>query len=243
MQPQSPNHPAPPEPGSTPHVPVPPANDANPHSYTAPEFGKNQGPPTPQNQDYRFIFESNNTPKKISFNASSLMTKVILYSVGAFLLLFVIVIIKSALSGAPSNISAIDLVMEDQQEIVHLSQEAYSQQGTTQPTQNSSATLQAAATSAQNALLAYLHKIGVKINTSILTNLESKVTDTELTNAAASGLYDQTYDSVMKQQLSTYALNLKQAYNLTTGTNGKAILSSQYLGAKLLYEQLVSPTS
>jgi hypothetical protein len=247
MQPQSPFHPGPPEPGSTPaHVPTP-TNLQDPHSYTAPEFG-HAAPPAPQpqaqNQDYRFIFDSKTPAVRKSVSGPSLpLPKILLFCGGLLLLMMIFVIFKRILGGSNSNTATLFTVLADQQELVHLSQEAMQQQGTTTQTQNSASTMEAAISYAQAQLLGYLKVSGVKVNPDVLTKKQSKATDTQLTNAATSGIYDQTYQGIIKTQLSEYALNLKQAYALTAGTKGKAILSADYKGAQLLLQQLNSAIS
>lgn len=245
MPPQSPLHPAPPEPtnlspGEAVHAP---------QNYTAPEFSQSATPTqssAPPNQDYRFILESKAPLPKKSFSSStkSPLIRVVLVLGGIFLLLVIFTTVKNAFNSSGSNASALLTVAEDQEEISHLANKAAGQQGITIQTLNSAVTTEASMNSDQFQLLTYYKKSGLKkFNTTLISTKVSKTTDAQLLAAGTSGLYDQTYQTVMQSQLSTYALNLKQAYRLTSGSKGRKLLAAETMNAQLLLLQLNSPTS
>lgn len=245
MQPQgpyNPDNPAPPQPS------VPPSMSHNPKNYTAPDFGHGHNttvPPTPQNQDYSFIFESSQQPTKRSILSGTTgpMIKVILGLCGLFVLLILFVVIKGIFSSTGSNATAILAVIEDQQAMYHIANEASGEQGLLSQTLNSAITTEVTISSAQSQLEVYYHKAGlVKYNPTVLISKISKSTDNQLNNATGSGLYDQTYVVIMQGWFDRYEADLKAAYNLTSDKTGRTILRADYSGATLLLQQLNAPS-
>jgi hypothetical protein len=181
-------------------------------------------------------------PRSISIGVGQSKTMRIVTIVGGvFILLIIFTIVKNILASGPSNTSAMTIVAEDQTELTHIATEATSQQGVASQTLYSATTTNASIGSDQTKLFVYLKKAGIKIKTTDLTLKESKATDLQLTNSAANGLYDQTYQQIMESQLASYQEDLKQAYNATSGKIGKALLGSEYKDASLLLLQLTSP--
>jgi hypothetical protein len=246
MEPQSPFHPSPPDPSNQPTGQVPTGLEQKPPGFSNPEFG----PPSPEalarsqpSSEYSFIMNQGAPPpRSFSFGAGQSKNMRIATVVGGiFILLIIFTIIKNILGGGPSNSSAMRIVAEDQTELMHIAAEATTQQGTDSQTLYSATTANASIGSDQIRLFSYLKTAGIKIKTANLTLKESDATDLQLTNAAANGLYDQTYQQIMESQLGSYQSDLKQAYDVTSGKIGKALLSSEYNDAKLLILQLTSP--
>ncbi len=244
MQPQGPNQSAPPD-SSHQQPMVPSSMSQTPKNLTVPDFTHpSAAPPTPQNQDYRFIFESTQQPKRPALSGfSGPMFKVILGLVGLFLVLIFFVVIKGLFSSAGANSVSVLTVIEDQQAMYHIANEAANQQGLLSQTLNSAITTEVTLSSAQSQLETYYNKVGLaKYNPTALTSKIRKSTDTQLSNAAGSGLYDQTYITIMQGWFGTYQADLKAAYNQTSDKTGRTILKADYSGAALLLQQLNSPS-
>ena len=160
---------------------------------------------------------------------------------GVLVLLIVLIVIKGVLGGG-SSLTPFVSIIQQQQELIHLSTNASRQQDLSVTNQNFAATAQLSLGSAQSALITYLKSNKTKVGTKQLNLKISTSTDAQLTTAEAAGTYNQTFQEVMKSQLTSYASNLKQAYK-TAGKQGRALLSSDYNQAQLLFNQLNAPDS
>lgn len=244
MQPQSPYHPAPPDPRDVPPEAMDPYTHAPSQPYPAPEFAPPPATPRPrEGQEYSFIMDQPvPRPQPQLFGPNmSLNRRLFMILGGIFIFFIIVVMIKNSFGGSGLNKPSLLLLTEDQQELIHLSTEAAAQQGADTQTMVTASTIEASITSDQVSLISYLAKNHVKINPVTLNIKESKATDLQLTNAAESGLYDQTYTTIMQNALTGYEADLKHAYSLAAGPNGKSILKSEYSNAQLLLVQLTSP--
>jgi hypothetical protein len=254
MPPTSSNYPTPPDPEDV--SPYPEQPPSQPLQYTPrpqqpvnPYPAQQYGPPQPQpapreGAEYNFILDQQSTQPKMKLSitsGSSKMPKIILGLVGLFVLLVIVVIVKNSLT-AGTGINKPDFIslVEDQVELSHLATEGGAQQGADATTLDTAATINASVKGDENRLITYLSTNHVKVS-GTLTAKESRATDLELTNAGQSGLYDQTYSTVMQAALSTYETDLQHTYNVTVGKIGKTLLRSEYANAKLLVIQLTSP--
>ncbi len=245
MEPQSPSHPAPPDPSELPNAHVPTGlGNAPPKNYTAPTFGPPASlPAAAAPNEYSFITDQGAQKPRSTFTVtqSSQTMRIITVVGGVFVLLIMFVIIKNILSAPSSNVVDILTVAEDQSELTHLATEAAMQQGVSSNTLYSAMTINASISTDQTSLLTYCKVNKIKINPVKLLSKESKATDLELTTAAQNGLYDQTYRAIMESQLASYQTDLKDAYNASTGKTARPLLSSDYNNAKLLDQQVTSP--
>ena len=208
-------------------------------NYTAPAFGHDgvQGPQ--HHPDYNFIMDPTSPKvKKINLPTNSLLGRVAVVAGGLTVLLIVFIILKSVLGGNGSNSAAMVSVAQQQQVLIHISTAAKQQPGISIATQNSSATIFATMTSAQQDLITYLKTNHQKVSSNQLIQKESLSQDTTLTTAAAAGSYDATYSSTIQTSLSNYEQALKQAYAQTKGSKGKALLKEQFYGAEVLTAQI-----
>ncbi|MGH7240393.1 MAG: hypothetical protein ACREHG_10095 [Candidatus Saccharimonadales bacterium] len=215
-------------PSGQPGVPVQPTAEGM--NYTA--------PPTP---DYSFITNPVKPAPSGGFSipgASPAVGRVIVVLLGLILLLVIYAIIKSALSG-PSPVPAFTAVVQDQQEILHLSSNAANQQGLSTNNQLFTATASLSVQSAQIQLLNFMSSAGHKVSSKQLAQKLSPAIDNTLTSAQTAGTYDQAFTSTMQAQLNTYKSDISHAYALTS-PYGKTLLNSDYKQADLLLTQLSS---
>jgi hypothetical protein len=195
-------------------------------------------PPTEQQRpDFDFIVNPTPPPKRNLFTDASL-PKRIAFIGGSLVILFVLFsIIKGVVSG-PSDVDLYVSVAQEQQQIIHIASQASTQQGLSSSSLNSALTTAASITTDQSATLTYMQKNGKKVNVKTLAKGVSASIDEQFTASAAAGTYDQTYKSVMEQQLQAYARHLQQVYKQTGGAKGHALLTSNYKSAQLLEKQL-----
>jgi hypothetical protein len=203
--------------------------------------------PPPQPHEYDFLVNSQKPPKR-SLNLlpsnSSMPIRIAVVVGGLLILIIVFSIIRSVLSGG-GNTPALTTVAQDQQEIIHLTQNATQGQQISLSTtnQNFAVTADASLTSAQSQLLDYMKANGHKVKLKTLDLEISTTLDTQIKTAITNSTYDSTFKSIMQNQLSDYQQALRSAYQQTSGAKGRKLLSDQFNGAQLLIKQLNSPAS
>jgi len=198
-------------------------------------------PTTPPLQPYGFITDPDVSAKS-SFslltllNGKSLLTRIAVLGGGLVVLLIVFSILKGLIAGS-FNLQPFLVVLQDQQELIHLSSvQAQSGQAALPATyQNFLATTQLTVGSSQAQLLTYLTKNNQKIKSNQFGY--STALDKQLTSAETSDTYLSTFQQIMSSQLNNYKTGLRQAYNETSGAKGRAQLSSDYRQAVLLIKQ------
>lgn len=249
MQPQSPYQPqgpqtpqGPPQPGQTvspyaaPQPPLgPPQPPLAPQPYTQPQ----QTPVQPQQQPYDFIMNPPAPPKKPLFGGfgGSLLARVGLVGGGLVLLLIIFTVLQGFFKSEPP-LDNIVTIAQDQQQLIHLSTGAMQQQNLTTSIKNFAATTQVTVTSSQSSTSAYLTENGKKVNVKELNLGIDPALDERLKTAAAATTYNQTFQEIMKAQLTEYMSHLEQAYEVIKGPKGQQLLRDQYQQAKLLLEQV-----
>jgi len=167
-------------------------------------------------------------------------SRVLVVGIGLVVLIILFVFIKGLLSGG-GNKEAMLHVVQDQQEIIHLTKGAGQQQTISEANKNFAVTAQLSITSQQSQLKKYLIKQEhLKLNLKDINLKVSSTLDTNLANAAAASTYDSTFRDIMKAQLANYKTALSIAYKQTPGPNGQKLLKDDYTSASLLLEQLTA---
>jgi hypothetical protein len=206
---------------------------------------QDEGPKPPT---YDFIFNPNEQkpsqdsklPSLPGLNAN--FSKIILALIGAILVVFVVGLIKNAVSG-PGNYPYLLSVLQDQEELMHLVSNStqQQQQDISGTNLNYAWTTDMAMTSSSTQLLNYLAANGHKVKSAkLLMQKISPADDQTLANAELAGTYNQEFAQVNTTLLQGYINDLKTAYNYTTGVHGRALLSSDYNQAVLLLTQVNS---
>jgi hypothetical protein len=202
-------------------------------------------PPAPQPHEYEFITNPGQ-PSRRGFNplsgGASLPKRIAIISGGLLVLLIIFLIIRGVLSGGGNTETLIN-VAQDQQQLVHLAENAGEQEGLSVTNQAFAVTAQATLTSAQTQLVTYLKDNGHKVNEKTLNLKVSTTLDEQLKTAAGNSTYNSTFKETMQTQLKDYQQALRQAYNQTTGPKGRKLLSDQFNGSQLLMQQLEAPTT
>ena len=207
---------------------------------TEPEPVGDQPPATfNPDQAYDFINEplQDQNSRSILPSNSSLPMRIAIFGGGLVILLIAFVVIKGFLGGGGSSV-ALTTVAQDQEAIIHLTDNAQQQTDLSDANKNFSATASLSLSSSQSDLITYMTKNGTKVKSKELGIKISKTTDAQLVSAASAATYNETYKSVMHTKISSYMNDLKLAFQETSGPNGQALLNSQYEQAKLLLIQL-----
>lgn len=199
-----------------------------------------QQQPTPQPQNYDFIVNPQTEPPKQKFMANTSLPKKIIFFGGALIILFIVFsVAKSVLSG-PSDVDKFVSVAQDQQQLISIATTVSQKTGLSTKSINSALTSQLGLSSDQSATLAYMANNGKKVKSKELNAGSSASINQQLTASVEAGTIDQTYQSVMLQELQSYLDNLQKVYKQTDGKKGHALLESNYKSGKLLVQQLQS---
>lgn len=252
--------PAPPPPQQRPNMPPPRPNplrqdhsipvgeqhtvDLNslPKNGASSLFQSSQPNPSNAGSDYDFILNpekpKHTIPKRMP---ATPIGRVAIFG-GAIVGLIFLIVIASSLFGGSSSAPAMLSVLQDQQELIHISNTAAQEPDISSSNQNFAATASLSLSSNMAVLESYLSGAGTSVSASSLILKESPATDKLLSNAEASGDFNSTFASTAKQQLNSYLSDIAVAYNQAKGPKGRATLRSDYNQAKLLINGLSNGT-
>lgn len=219
---------------SPPQSSPPPAPPPAP--LTGPPYGQ-------QDQSYNFITDSPEPPKRSLLQTltggGSWRGRIILAGAGMLAFLVLILVLR-AIVGGGGNAAVLISVVQDQQEIIHLAENASNEQSLSSKNRNFAATAQLAVASSQSQLIGYLTAGGKKIDEKQLNLKVSPTTDEQLVASASTGTYNQTFEEVMRSKIDEYGRDLQKAYEENKGPKGRAILTDSYKQAELMATQLLS---
>jgi hypothetical protein len=201
-----------------------------------------QSESTTNNQsNYDFIFNHQQvkqpkTPIKLPGN---IFGKIGVIAGGIVVIIIIFAVASSVLKGS-SNLTTLVAVLQDQQELIHISNSAEQQADISGINKNFAATASLSLSSCSTALQSYISAAGDKVNPSTLVLKESPTTDKALSTAEEAGDFNSTYSEIAEQQLTTYINDLKTAYSAAKGPEGRALLLSDFNQAKTLLNGLNS---
>lgn len=185
----------------------------------------------------QFDFIVNAKPKGSNWLlAAPLKTRIFVVVGGFIALLLVAWIVIALLSGGTSSPDRLVSVAQQQIELTRVAKSA-ADNLQSPSIKNLASNIKLSMMSDDQALLAYITATGSKPDDKVLALGKNAATDQLLASAVTSGTYDQTYLSIAKNQLNTYALELKQAFNTASSTKERTLLSNAYSHAQLLIDQ------
>lgn len=199
--------------------------------------------PAPQQPapDYSFILnpEQPKRPGLFKFGGGSKAMRIAVVVAGIFMLLILLIGFKNLLAGSNKSLPSMVGVAQDQQELIHLSQNGV-QNAVATDTKNFAVTAQASLASEQSQLITYLAANHRNVKPKELALKVSATTDAQLAASLSASDYDPTFKDIMKAKLATYKQDLQKTYSLTKGPKGRALLKDDYNAANLLLKQLGS---
>ena len=173
---------------------------------------------------------------KLVFGAGSLL-----------ILLIVFIVIKNIFTTSAFNKADYIAVVQQQEQINTILtkdlQTDTKNANLTTANSNFAVTAQLAIASDQTRVLAYLKSNHIKVSNSEISDKLNKSVCNQLSSSLTTNNFNQTFDQVMQNELTTYAKDLTIAYNSSHGVKGRALLKSEYSGIELLYKQISLPTS
>jgi hypothetical protein len=161
---------------------------------------------------------------------------------GAVILMIILAIIVSALTG--NNLNTTDLIDLAAQQ-AELIQTANTGNGIVTQSSNQDLSINAVATitTDNNALLSFLTSEGVKPSPKQLAADLSAETTLQLQNAQANSTIDVVFAQVMQNELQTYASNIQKDYNEATNHALRQLLQTDYTQAELLLKEIPAASS
>ena len=190
--------------------------------------------PPQQSNQYDFIVSYNGHHAGSWLLRASLKTRIMVVGGGLIVLLLLGWIFVALLTaGSNAGVQNLTALTEEQTELARISLDPTlrADQATTQ---NFASTTRLSLMSDEQAFVDYLTSVNATPSADTLALGRNGATDTQLQNARASGTYDQTYISIARTQLQTYAGNLQRAFNATSNRSERQLLSSAYAHAQLL---------
>lgn len=194
--------------------------------------------PAPPPNNYDFIMNPGDSPKKTPLGGSSMATRILVVVGGLFLLIIVAAVFMSFIGGAGKSFdnAAMLTVAQDQTELQRLSDLGV-QESVEQTNKNFSATTKLGIKSDQSTLLSFLAQNGYTIDPKQLPLKQDAAATTQLENAKSASKFDSTYETVMKRALQAYQTDLRTAYEGSEG-EAKQVLNTAYENVTLLLTQL-----
>lgn len=196
------------------------------------------GSTTPDNTNsYDFIVNPEKQKKAggLALGKDPFITKIIVIVGGAVVLMVIAGVIVSLLFSNKTNTSTFVALAERQQEIVRVS--ALGSDATSQDVKDAAVNTQVSIQSDQNKLLAYLKAHNRTLAAADLALKKDAATDNKLKQAKADSTFDTTYAGIMQKLLTTYASELKAAYDGKPNSTQRQILALQYQDVQLLLKQ------
>jgi hypothetical protein len=230
-----------PQPGS------PISGAAAPGQSVAPQQpGNAQAAPASPDQAYSFIMEPEKQPKQFFlgglFSGKSMAVRAVIIVGGLIVLLIVFSLLRGLLSNKPDLTTYLGVVQQ-QQELLHLTSNTSAQAGMSTGNLNSAATIQAAVATSQSDTIKYMAENGKKIKDKELNVKVSLDTDNKLKDAQSAGNFNQVYRDALETELNNYNVALNAAYSHAPGPKGKALIKDSYNQLLLLQLQLKESTN
>ena len=156
-----------------------------------------------------------------------------------------LIIIKSIFSGPTIiDISSYTKVLQDQQEIIHLTTEVdnntFGNLNLSNSLANATITTNLSIISQQNQTQSYLKLNGYSVSPSLINAGINLALDTKLTADYQNTTFYSDYQNALDANLTTYLNDLSSDYKLSTGKHGRIMLQSDYNSTLLLIKMLNS---
>ncbi len=189
---------------------------------------------------YDFFLNTPKEPKKkLLSKPKTKFSKIVFIAIAAFMVLGIAAVAVSAVQASKNKAPELVVLAQSQQYIISTSDTA----GKTLQSQNLinfAATAKSTTTSAQQQLIDYTIRRGIRVDVKSLTALTDNTSLQQLTAAQAAGTYDATYVSIMQAKLQSYAAKLEQMRSTSVSSSEQNILTKDLEAAKLLQTMLTN---
>lgn len=221
-----------------PYTPQSPAPVSQPTQFqpTAPaQPSQPASPANSGNNPYEFILNPDTTHHKAPSN-DSLLKRVIVI-VGIVVIIAIIgVIVARLVVPKDSSVQQVTAIAQEQQELVRVATYIVSHTKNTDLI-NFAINTEMSVDTNQQASVEYAANRGVELGEEQLALKKDTKTDTLLSAAISTNTFDSTAAQTLTSQLNTYQINLKKAYNASSGQKARAVLQASYDTAVTLAAQ------
>jgi hypothetical protein len=203
-----------------------------------------QTPSSQYHEGYDFIMNSDKPTRKSRGLPSlpglnPIIGRVLVVAIGLLFLIIIFAVIKNIASG-PSNYPALLSVLQDQNELLHIAGTADTEPDISVNNQSFVSTINLVVGDSSSKLATYIVSNGHKPTLQEEDLKVSTTVDQNIASAESTGDFNSVFSQLASSQLKTYISDLNNAYNVTKGPNGRALLSSDYKQAVLLKKVLDS---
>lgn len=197
--------------------------------------------PSPGQNPYEFFLNPAAPSKvklagKLPLPKDPFLRRVAIVVGGGVVLIIAVIILATVIFGGASAPAGLLGIAQDQNELIRISTNV-GEEVTAQTTKNLAVNAELILTTEQQQLVTYAGQHGQKISTKQLTLTKNTATDTQLTNAQAASNLDAVYIQITQSQLTAYRTALKQAFDATTSSTARQLLSTDYSAAATLLTQ------
>ncbi|HSW99374.1 MAG TPA: hypothetical protein VLF71_06110 [Candidatus Saccharimonadales bacterium] len=206
-------------------------------------YGQFPAPPPSNGNPYAFITDPSKQPKQtgglppVLRNTNSFVGKILLIVGGAVALVVVVGLIVTLIFSGKTNLGTVLKLVETQQEVVRVSGLATDTELGDTTVSGAAMNTKLAVTSQQQALVTYLTHHRQKVNAKDLALKKDPKTDQQINQAKATSTLDIVFAQVMRQELVSYAAELKTNYTNASSQTLRAILADDYNQTQLLLKQ------
>jgi hypothetical protein len=191
----------------------------------------------PPHNPYEFILNPQNPqPKSPGLGKGNFGMMIAFIVGGALLLMLVLGIVVTLFSGS-SNTDGFVGLSQTQNELIRVSEQGAAD-ATQQSTKNLAVTAQYGILTQQQQVLAFLAEHGKKVGEKEILLKQNAQTDLQFTAAKSTSTFDMVFSTVMQNQLTTYADNLKQLFNATSDKAERDMLANYHEQTQLLISQI-----
>jgi hypothetical protein len=187
--------------------------------------------------NYDFIINPEK-PQRGLVAPTSLKQRVLILGGGLVLLLVIGSFVMQLLKGSDNTKPALVSVLQQQQELLHLTQDTPTQTGVSPSNSSAAITIQLSIGSEQQELLTYLKQNHIKVSAKDIALGISAKTDADIKTAIDGGNYNTVLHSTLIDKLTSYRQYLVRAYSTAKGARGRALLKQDTANADLLLTQL-----
>ncbi len=160
------------------------------------------------------------------------INKIILIVGGTVLFMTIVGIVISLFFGGKSDVNTFVGLAQREQEILRIS--ALNNSAVEQSVKNAAVNTEISIKSHQNSTLAYLSSQKREVKSKELGLKQDQSADNRLKIAKDTSAFDTTFTSVMRSQLTTYANELKSAYDSNEKSSQRDVLARKYNDVQML---------
>ncbi len=189
---------------------------------------------SPAGQQYDFIMNADQKPKRRLFNVSSGAGKLLMFVVaGAVLIIILIVVLSAVFGGGSAGIKEVQALAEQQTEIIRVA-DLGKTKARDKTTLSYVMAVKLTVNSELNQTTNFLKDNNHAVKPKDLLGGKNTATDTALKTAEQENKYDEAVTTALKEDLTAYQSAVKKQFDAASNTKEKTLLQSLYSQVSLL---------